>query len=305
MVIRHRGTAARAGVLALALAAAGFSPLLAATIEVPPLVEPASPEHHIGKVVFLQLVTPDLAGAEAFYAGLFGWTYQSAQTGDLEYAEASLDGRPVAGLVHRPIPAGQRRQPAWLSFLSVRDADAATKVAVLNGAQVLVGPHDVPDRGREAVFADPQGAVFAVLASSSGDPPDLLADPGDWIWSTLITSNPDTDAAFYQILFDYEVFEQPDVPGEQHFILSTDAIARASANSLPAGRPNARPHWLNYVRVDDAAATTAKVEKLGGRVLVAPRLDRHGGKIAVVADPQGAPFGLLEWTATAAVGAVQ
>jgi predicted enzyme related to lactoylglutathione lyase len=40
----------------------------------------------------------------------------------------------------------------------------------------------------------------------------------------------------------------------------------------------------------------AKVTAMGGRVLVEPRVDRHGGMIAVVADPAGAPFGLMEWT---------
>jgi predicted enzyme related to lactoylglutathione lyase len=43
---------------------------------------------------------------------------------------------------------------------------------------------------------------------------------------------------------------------------------------------------------------TAKVVALGGRVLVEPRIDRHGGKVEVVADPSGAPFGLLEWPET-------
>jgi len=37
---------------------------------------------------------------------------------------------------------------------------------------------------------------------------------------------------------------------------------------------------------------------LGGRVLVEPRIDRHGGRIAVVADPSGAPVGLMEWSDT-------
>ena len=74
--------------------------------------------------------------------------------------------------------------------------------------------------------------------------------------------------------------------------------ARASANSLPANRPNVHPHWLNFVRVEDAVKMTAKVVALGGRVLVEPRVDRHGGKVAVVADPLGAPFGLLEWPDT-------
>ena len=51
--------------------------------------------------------------------------------------------------------------------------------------------------------------MFAVLASTSGDPPDVLAAPGEWIWSSLITSDADADAAFYQALFDYEVFDLP------------------------------------------------------------------------------------------------
>jgi predicted enzyme related to lactoylglutathione lyase len=37
---------------------------------------------------------------------------------------------------------------------------------------------------------------------------------------------------------------------------------------------------------------------LGGRVLVEPHADRHGGKIAIVADPSGAVFGLMEWSDT-------
>ena len=191
--------------------------------------------------------------------------------------------------------AGERRQSSWLTFISVRDVDAAKTLAVARGAKVLLEPHTIPNRGREAVFSDPQGAVFAVLASSTGDPPDEMADPGEWIWSSLSTTDPDANAGFYQTLFDYEVFDLPADQGTRHLMLSSDNYARASANTLPAGRPNARPHWLNYIHVEDVAASSAKVVSLGGRVLVEPRLDRHGGKVAIVADPLGAPFGLLEW----------
>ncbi|MCG6536107.1 MAG: hypothetical protein L7F78_15760, partial [Syntrophales bacterium LBB04] len=195
-------------------------------------------------------------------------------------------------------PAGEQRQPAWLSFFSVGDVDAAKKVALQNGAKVLSEPHSIPDRGRQAVFEDPQGAVFAVLASSSGDPADVLTAPGEWIWISLITSDPDTDAAFYQTLLGYEVFELPAIEGATHLLLASDNYARASVNSQPVSRSNAHPHWLNYVRVEDTVKMTAKVVALGGRVLVDPRIDRHGGKVAVVADPWGAPFGLLEWPET-------
>jgi predicted enzyme related to lactoylglutathione lyase len=67
---------------------------------------------------------------------------------------------------------------------------------------------------------------------------------------------------------------------------------------LPPSAVAAQPHWINYVRVDDVAKMVDKAVALGGRVLVGPRLDRHGGHVAIVADPQGAVFGMLEWTTT-------
>ncbi len=288
----------REGLLAVLLGVVGVAPVMASPSELPAIVEPASQEHHVGKVILVELVTPDLAAAKQFYAGLFGWTFSDVQVGGKQYAEAYLDGRPVAGLIQRDVPAGEHRQPAWLTFIAVRDVDAAKMTALQHGAKILFEPHSIPDRGQEAVFADPQGAIFAVLASSSGDPPDVLAEPGEWIWSSLITSDPDTDAAFYQTLFDYEVFDLPANKGARHLMLASDNYARASANTLPANRPNAHPHWLNFVRVEDADKMTAKIVALGGRVLVEPRVDRHGGKVAVVADPLGAPFGLLEWPDT-------
>jgi predicted enzyme related to lactoylglutathione lyase len=272
---------------------------MAASIQFPAINVPASREHHVGKLIFVELVTPDIAAAKQFYAGLFGWTFRDIQAGGTSYAEVFLDSRPIVGMIHKNVPAGEHRQPAWLSFFAVSDVAAANKVALQNGAKVLFEPHNIPDRGTEAVFADPQGAVFAVLASSSGDPNDVLAAPGEWIWSSLITKDPDSDAAFYQKLFNYEVFELPSGTSGQHLLLASDDYARASVNILPANRPAAHPHWLNYVHVEDAVLITKKVVALGGRVLVEPRVDRQGGKVAVVVDPQGAPFGLLEWPDTA------
>jgi predicted enzyme related to lactoylglutathione lyase len=292
------GALARRSFFAALLSVAANGLVLAAASQLPPLVEPANQEHHVGKVIFAELVTPDLAAAKLFYGGLFGWTFSDIQSGKAEYAAASLDGHLVAGLIHKDFSTGEHKKPAWLSFIAVRDVDATQNLAVQHGAKVLFPPHSFPDRGRQAVLADPQGAVFAVLASSSGDPPDVLADPGEWIWSSLITSDPDAGAAFYQTLFDYEVFDLPADEGAQHLLLATDNYARASANSWPANKASMHPHWLNYVRVEDTDKTAAKAVALGGRILVEPRVDRHGGKVAVIADPAGAAFGLLEWPDT-------
>jgi predicted enzyme related to lactoylglutathione lyase len=284
------------GAFAAIASGVAATPLAAAPFRAPPIIAPASAERHPGKPDFAELITPDLATAKKFYAGLFGWNFTDVAGGRVPYAEAYLDGVPVAGLVEKTMAAGEHGQPAWLNFFAAADVDAAAKAALQNGGKVLVAPHDVADRGREAILTDADGAVFAVLASSSGDPADVLAAPGEWIWRSLITTDPVGDSNFYKDVFGYGVVPLADSPGEQHLLLASENFARASVNSMPPGHPNMHPHWLAYVRCEDVTKAVAKVTALGGRILVEPRVDRHGGLIAVVADPLGAPFGLMEWS---------
>jgi len=284
------------GLSSLLLSSLCFSTVRAAAFELPALNSPPSSEHHVGKVVWADLVTPDLAAAERYYTGLFGWTFQTIHTGDSDYAVALADGRPVGGLLQKSIPAGEHRQSAWLTFIAVRDVDVAKRAALAHGAKVVSDSRSYPTRGRQAVLSDPEGAVFAILASSSGDAPDFLAAPGEWIWSSLLSKDPAAEAGFYQEVFSYDVFDLASEDGLEHLILSSDDYARASANAFPGGSARRHPHWLNFVRVDSTANATAKAVALGGRVLVEPHVDRHGGMVAVVADPAGAPVGLMEWT---------
>lgn len=277
-----------------------------AGFELPPLTNPPVQEHHEGKVIWAELVTPDLAAAKRFYSGLFGWTFEDIHAGRVEYSVARLDGAPVAGLVQRAPPPGRPSQPAWLTFLSVTDVPAAAQAIKIHGGKQLRSPHAYRQRGRQAVYTDPQGAVFAVMNSRSGDPPDGLVAPGEWIWSALVTRDPGTDAAFYQDVFGYVVFDasQAGASDSGHLVLASEEYARASINPLPASAP-AHPHWVNFVRVTDIAAAVTRATQLGGRVLVDPGQDRHGGRVAVIADPAGARVGLLEWTQPAASGAAK
>jgi len=260
--------------------------------EVPPIGGTGAIERHPGKVVWVDLITPDLAGAEHFYSGMFSWTFRQIRP---EYAVALLGGRPIGGILQRAVAAGQKRQPAWLTFIAVPDLQAADKAALAHGAKSLMPPKTYPRRGSQAIFADPEGAVFAMLSSSTGDSGDYLSGPGEWIWSSLLTSDPARSADFYKAVFGYEVYDLPSDDGAQHVILASDDYARAAIHSLPPGHRH--PHWLNFVRVIDTQQATAQAVALGGRVLVEPFVDRHGGHVAVIADPYGAPVGLMEWTA--------
>jgi predicted enzyme related to lactoylglutathione lyase len=262
----------------------------------PPLEAPPTTEHHPGKMIFAELVTPSVTDAERFYGGLFGWTFRDVPVQGTHYVEALNGGAQIAGLIERPLPADGSRRPAWLTFLSTTDADATVAAATAYGARILFPTRDVPDLGREAVLADPQGATVAILASATGDPPDFLTDDGDWIWSSLFTPDPGASAAFYNRLFTYQVTNATDSTSGKHLVLASGNYARASINSIPPGRPDDRARWLNFVRVENAADMAAKAAALGGRVLVAPHADRDGNPVAIIADPEGAVFGLLQWS---------
>ena len=284
-IVRTLGSALLAPILATTLA---LSPARADPF--PPLTAPAAPSLP-GKMVFAELVTPDLAAAENFYGGLLGWTFRDVPVQDTRYAEALLDGRNVAGLVERPLPPGSGRHPAWLTFLSTSDVAATVERARARGARILYPATDHPGFGQEAVLADPGDAVFAVIASASGDPPDQLVAVGDWIWSALLTPSADAEAAFYQDILGYQIY--PDAPG--HMILAAGGYARFAIAPLPPTAHSARSRWINLVRVADVDASAALAARLGGRVLVPPHTDRNGQQVALLADPQGAVFGIMQW----------
>jgi len=265
----------------------------AESFELPPLMQPPDLEHP-GKLIWAELVTPDLAAAERFYGGMFGWTFHDLRTGENAYAIARLGDAPVAGLVKRPVRPDKPAQPAWLTFLSVPNVHQSGQAIVAHGGKELSAPRAYRMRGQQALYADPQGAVFAILNSHSGDPPDVLAAPGEWIWSALMARDPDSAAAFYQDVFGFEVFELSSSPRGEHLLLATEQFARASVNPLP--RDDAHPHWVNFVRVNDVAKAAEQARSLGGRVLVEPHRDRYGGMMALIADPAGAAIGVMDWS---------
>ena len=58
---------------------------------------------------------------------------------------------------------------------------------------------------------------------------------------------------------------------------------------MPAEVP---PHWSVYFSVEDTDAAVAKVQALGGSVMM-PGMDVEPGRFAVVADPMGAVFNVI------------
>ncbi len=267
-----------------------------APLEMPQLSTPATGVHLVGKLVGLDLETTDLPAAKIFYGALFGWTFRDYHAQGVDYTVALAQGQPVAGLVHRPIVNETERRSAWLPFFSVADVDATFAQALKAHAQVRSEPDSLPLRGRQARLTDPEGAVFALVDSSSGDPRD---DPNPraldtWGSPALLADDPAAESVFYQTLFHYSVVGDPTDHGFERIQLSGGAHERASVRRLPGGADALNPQWISFVRVFSTVDTARQAVKLGGHVLVATARAVHGATTAILADPTGAAFGVIE-----------
>lgn len=107
-----------------------------------------------------QLNTSDTTRAEAFYTALFGWSTKTGTDGGMTYTEWSLGGIAIGGMM--ALPPGAGAPSHWLAYFAVDDCDASASLATSLGAKSYVSPTNIPGAGRFAVFADPQGATFAI-----------------------------------------------------------------------------------------------------------------------------------------------
>lgn len=114
---------------------------------------------------------------------------------------------------------------------------------------------------------------------------------GSFIWYELLTSDPDAAAAFYAEVIGWTA-KPAGQPGMDYRIFSAGGTDVAGHMELPEGAAEAgmRPGWIGYVGVGDVDAAVEGVGARGGRVHM-PAMDLEGvGRMAMVADPQGAPF---------------
>ncbi|HEY8381660.1 MAG TPA: VOC family protein [Microvirga sp.] len=126
---------------------------------------------------------------------------------------------------------------------------------------------------------------------------------GSFIWYELMTPDPEGSKRFYDsVVAGWTIEAQPSGEMDYQMIARSDGghsggLLRLSEEMQEHG---ARPCWLGYLGVPDVDAAVAQVETDGGRTLL-PGRDLPGiGRIAMVADPDGAPIYLM--TPTPPVG---
>jgi hypothetical protein len=244
-----------------------------------------------GAPSWADLSTPDLAGAQRFYSGLFGWSFTEPAAEMGHYTMAQIGGKNVVGMA--PKQPGMDMPTVWSVYLNSSDVDDSARRIEAGGGKVLFQPMDIPGSGRMLFAFDPTGAAFGLWQPAGHTGAQLYGEPGAMTWHELNTRDAERADAFYRSLFDYAQVQVGDGKSFDYTVWKVggqDVCGRLKMTPEWEGIP---PHWSTYFAVANTDASVAKVRELGGEVKHGP-FDSPYGRIAVVADPYGAIFSIIQ-----------
>ena len=126
------------------------------------------------------------------------------------------------------------------------------------------------------------------------------SNDGQFIWYELMSPDPAASKAFYDSVVGWDIETQSSMPGGMDYRMIRRSDGGNAGGLLKLTdemrAEGARPVWLGYLSVDDVDATIAAVEADGGKTLMPPSDIGGVGRIAMVSDPQGAPFYIMKPT---------
>jgi uncharacterized protein len=125
-----------------------------------------------------------------------------------------------------------------------------------------------------------------------------MTEPSNFIWYELMTHDPAGAAAFYGAVVGWTIAAERDpAAGDVDYRMigrsdggNAGGVLALNADMLAGG---ARPLWIGYLHVADVDAAVDAIKADGGAVQM-PAMDIPVGRIAMVTDPQGAPFYVMD-----------
>ena len=239
----------------------------------------------IGTFIWHENNSTDVEKAKRLYTELLGWETEE-WPGEQAYTIIKSGGKGHGGIAAAQGGASSH----WNGNIFVEDADEAARRAEAAGGRILHGPESIPEVGRFALIADPQGATVTAF-TPQGEGGEL--GEGVFVWDELHTSDPAAAKSFYGEVFGWSS-QDSDMGGMTYTIFKrAGGIDTAGCMQLEEGDVSS-PNWLVYIGTKDVDATTARAKELGGTIFVEPTDIPDMGRYSVLQDPAGAAFGLFQ-----------
>jgi predicted enzyme related to lactoylglutathione lyase len=245
-----------------------------------------------GELCWTDLGTPDFAGAKKFYRSIFGWTAKDLPMGPgFHYSMMLIKGEKVCLLY--AMSDEQRKakiSPSWLPYVSVASVAVTVNKARAAGGKIVMKPTKVME-GSVAIIRDPTGAAIGLWKAGSHYGATIGDMPGTVCWQDLNTPKPGIAATFYEKVFGWK-WAAKDFGGNEYatFMLGK----QAECGMWPTPLKGVPPSWVTHWQVADGAKTVAKVKRLGGRVVKGITAIPGVCRFAILKDPTGAVFGILQ-----------
>ncbi|MCA1840698.1 MAG: VOC family protein [Actinomycetota bacterium] len=243
---------------------------------------------------YADLSTTDLQGAKKFYTELFDWQVEDVPMGPNDfYAIFKKNGKTTAAAANQRKEQADAGVPAmWNTYFTVTDVDSRSKEAERAGGTIHAGPFDVFESGRMSVISSPSGAFFSLWQAKNDIGAQVMNEPNTLTWTECVSTDIQKDRAFFTELFGWDAEEMPEPSGGVYVLLRKEEQSVCGLMPVPAeGMPS---FWLNYFNVADCEASVDKARKLGATIQRETTPIPGIGRFALVNDPQGAGFGLLE-----------
>jgi hypothetical protein len=249
-----------------------------------------------GEFAWTDLHARDLDAQTAFYEGLFGWSHSDVPLDDGGvYRVFSLDGHTVTA-AHQMAPALMESgvPSSWNVYIAVDDVDAQLARAVELGGQIAMPAMDVMGVARTGAIVDPTGAPVFLWHNTKPDAAAVYGEPGTRSWNELATRDPEKAGDFFSKLIGWDVTRM-DQSVEPYWQVSVDGQGQGGIMPMPEMVPPQVPSfWLDYFATADVAASVAKAKELGASVSAEPTKVGDMLIFAVLDDPAGATFALLQ-----------
>jgi hypothetical protein len=241
-----------------------------------------------GRFVWHELMTTDTKAAGAFYPKVTAWKTQ-AWDKDPSYTLWVSGKGPFGGV--RTLPdAARAAGPHWLPYIGTPDVDATVQTAQRLGARVTMGATDIPNTGRMAVLADPQGAAFALFSPAPGSQSGRSSGSEEFSWHELTTTDAIAALRFYGELFGWEEVAKHDMgPMGVYHLVGIQGVQSIGMFKITPDKPMPT-QWMSYAHVADVDKSANAAKAGGGKVVNGPMEVPGGTWIAHVIDPQGAMF---------------
>lgn len=255
-----------------------------------------SDSHQPGAFCFVESGSTGIESSIRFYEGVFGWEAdQRALPHGGTYVRFLMRGGSVAGMYAVEAGDDMMGVPShWLSYVAVVDARVTLDKAVALGATAFGDVVEVPGLVTVAEFSDPAGAVCGLWQPGTHIGARYVAEPGALTWNDLSTPDPIAAASFYCRLFDWTL-DTVELPSSSYHVFRSGDSLRGGMMGTSANGAD-QPSWRAHIGVADLDAATTKVIELGGHIdddaIQVPGMGRR----AIVNDPAGISFMLIETT---------